>query len=385
MSRSLVINAAWAALAVLAAATALGLFLLWPGDADIPVPEGSVSTTTERGEITAVARVACTIPGPTTCLRVTAELLSGADVGESTQFSYAGRNVPFDVGDDVRLVRTPQPPGAVAVDRYAFSDFERRTPLFWLALVFVVLVLFTARMRGLRALLGLVASLGIVLFFVVPAILDGRSPVAVALVGALAVMFATIPLAHGLGAKTVAACLGTAVSLGLTLALADAFADIAHLSGLTSEEAVYVQASGIDISLTGLLVAGMVIAALGVLDDLTVTQSSTVLALRRANPALRFGALFRSALDVGHDHITATVNTLVLAYVGAALPVLLVFHLGSVPFGDAVNFEVVAGEVVGTLVGSIGLVAAVPVTTALAALLALRLDPSSGGEHEHVH
>jgi uncharacterized membrane protein len=245
-------------------------------------------------------------------------------------------------------------------------------------------VLFTARWRGFRALLGLGASLAIVVFFIVPAILDGRSPAAVALVGAFAVMFATIPLAHGLGAKSIAACLGTAASLGLTLILANMFVELTHLSGLSSEEAVFVQASTRDVSLTGLLAAGMLIAALGVLDDLTVTQSSTVLALRRANPSLGFSGLFRSALDVGHDHITATVNTLVLAYVGAALPVLLVFHLGNVPFGDAVNFEIVAAEVVGTLVGSIGLIAAVPVTTGLAAVLALRLAPSSVGDvHAH--
>jgi len=274
----------------------------------------------------------------------------------------------------------------VNVDPYGFSDFERRTPLFWLTLIFAVLVLFTARLRGLRALLGLGASLAIVVLFVVPAILDGRSPAAVALVGAFAVMFATIPLTHGLGAKTIAACLGTAVSLGLTLVLANLFVDLTHLSGMASEEAVFVQASARDVSLTGLLVAGMLIAALGVLDDLTVTQSSTVLALRRANPALGFTRLFRSALDVGHDHITATVNTLVLAYVGAALPVLLVFHLASVPVGDAVNFEIVAAEIVGTLVGSIGLITAVPVTTGLAALLALRLEPSTASDvHSHAH
>jgi uncharacterized membrane protein len=128
------------------------------------------------------------------------------------------------------------------------------------------------------------------------------------------------------------------------------------------------------LSLQGLLLAGMVIGALGVLDDLTVSQSSTVMALRRANPGLRFRELFKSALAVGHDHIAATVNTLVLAYAGASLPILLVFSPAETSIGEAVNFETVAEAVVGMLVGSIGLIAAVPVTTALAALLALRLD-----------
>jgi uncharacterized membrane protein len=208
----------------------------------------------------------------------------------------------------------------------------------------------------------------------------------VALVGGFAVMFATIPLAHGIGPKTIAACLGTAASLILTLLLADLFVDLAHLSGLASEEARFVQATTGNVSLSGLLVAGMVIGALGVLDDLTVTQASTVLALRKANPTLNFSRLFRSALDVGHDHITATVNTLVLAYAGAALPVLLVFHLASVPFGETVNLEIVAAEIVGMLVGSIGLIAAVPSTTAIAALLASRVDtPALADAHGHAH
>jgi uncharacterized membrane protein len=145
-----------------------------------------------------------------------------------------------------------------------------------------------------------------------------------------------------------------------------------HLTGLSSDEAIYLRATSGDVSLQGLLLAGMVIGALGVLDDLTITQASTVLALRRANPALGTAALFRGALAVGHDHIAATVNTLFLAYAGAALPVLLIFNLSGTSFSDALNNEAVAAEVVATLVGSIGLVAAVPVTTGIAALLATR-------------
>jgi uncharacterized membrane protein len=216
--------------------------------------------------------------------------------------------------------------------------------------------------------------LAIIVFFVAPSILEGNSPTSVALFGALAVMLVTIPLAHGIGPKTIAACLGTAASLVLTLGLADLFIGLSHLSGITSEEAVFLRASQQELSLQGLLLAGMVIGALGVLDDVTVSQASTVLAIRRANETLGFGALFRSAIGVGRDHIAATVNTLVLAYAGAFLPVLLVFSLAGTSFGEAINFEVVAEAIIGMLVGSIGLIAAVPVTTALAALLALRLD-----------
>ncbi len=221
----------------------------------------------------------------------------------------------------------------------------------------------------------------------VPAILDGPSPPGVALVGSLAIMLVTLVVTHGFGPKMLAASLGTASALVLTLGLGSLFIGGAHLTGLSSDEAIFLRASVGNISITGLLLAGMVIGALGVLDDLTVTQASTVLALRRANPSLGFRRLFASAIAVGHDHIAATVNTLVLAYAGAALPVLLIFSLGGTSFGDALNSESVATEVVATLVGSIGLIAAVPLTTALAALLAVRLPPGSiADEHGgHAH
>ena len=229
-------------------------------------------------------------------------------------------------------------------------------------------------------------SLVIVIGFIVPAILDGASPEGVALVGALAIMLVTIPLAHGLGPTALAACLGTTASLLLILGLASVFTELAHLTGLSSDEAIYLRSTSGDVSLQGLLLAGMVIAALGVLDDLTITQASTVLALHRANPVLRTAELFRRALAVGHDHIAATVNTLFLAYAGAALPVLLIFNLSETSFSDAVNTEAVAAEVVGTLVGSIGLIAAVPVTTAIAAVLATRTAGRPlPAPHPHAH
>jgi uncharacterized membrane protein len=265
------------------------------------------------------------------------------------------------------------------------SDYERRAPLAWLAIGFALLVAVTGRWRGLRALAGLAASLAVVIGFVVPAILDGQSPVGVALVGALAAMLVTLPLAHGLGVKTLAAALGTAGSLFLTIVLAEAFVELAHLTGLSSDEAIFLRATAGDVSIQGLLLAGMVIGALGVLDDTTVSQASTVLALKRANPRQSFRELFRNALSVGHDHIAATVNTLVLAYAGASLPVLLIFSLGDVSFLEAVNSEAVAEEIVAMLVGSIGLIAAVPITTALAAALALRLEPGQLAADGHTH
>jgi uncharacterized membrane protein len=379
VSRHLLVNLLVMFVLVLAAATVIGLIVYWPDGDRIRAPEGTTPQQTEAAKVVGVHSTPCArVARVRDCLRVTAELKSGPDEGREIQFTFAAAEGNFDVGDRIRVYKNRLPPEAIdaggRVDPYSFSDFERRPPMLWLLAGFAGLVLLTGRWQGLRALAGLGASLAIIVFFVVPAILEGQSPTGVAFIGALAVMFVTIPLAHGIGPKTVAACLGTAVSLTLTLLLADIFIEFSHLSGVTSEEAVFLRATQQELSLQGLVLAGMVIGALGVLDDLTVSQSSTVMALRRANPSLGFRHLFRSALTVGHDHIAATVNTLVLAYAGASLPILLVFSLADTSLGEAINFEVVAEAVIGMLVGSIGLIAAVPVTTALAALLALRLE-----------
>jgi uncharacterized membrane protein len=379
---------------LLVAGTVVGLILLWPEDRAIPrPPELGNAPDTERAEIVGVHATPCGLgAGRDDCLRVTAELRSGPDKGDQVHFTFAAAQGEFGVGDTIRVFKNAVPdvpPDAVnagiPVEPYSFSDFERRAPMLGLLAMFVGLVLLTGRWQGFRALVGLAGSLAVIVFFIVPAILHGHSPTAVAFVGALAIMLITLPLAHGTGPKTIAASLGTALSLTITLVLGHFFIDWAHLSGVSSEEAVYLRASQAELSLQGLLLAGMVIAALGVLDDLTVSQSSTVMALRRANPSMGFGSLFRSAVTVGHDHIAATVNTLVLAYAGASLPVLLIFSLADTSFAEAINFESVAEAVVATLVGSIGLIAAVPITTALAALMASSMQPVALADTGHAH
>jgi uncharacterized membrane protein len=379
--RSFLVKALLLALALAAATALIGLVTLWPeGARAVDVDPGSRQQI-ERATVDAVRRIECRAPGRFECTRVTVRLRSGPDEGKLARFTVGETtsDVRLSVGDRIRVYRLVLPEGAEVlgrpVDRYGFSDYERQRPLALLTVLFCGLVIITGRLRGLRALVGLALSLLIVIEFLVPAILDGRSAVGVALVAALAIMFVTIPLAHGLGAKGIAAMLGTAAALGLTAILASFAVDAVHLTGIASDESAYLRAVAGTISLQGLLLAGMIIGALGVLDDLTVSQASTVIALRRANPALGTRRLIRTALDVGHDHIAATVNTLVLAYAGASLPVLLVFSIGGTSFGDALNSEVVAAEVVAMIVGSIGLIAAVPITTALAALVAERLPP----------
>ena len=373
----------------IAIATAAALALLWPpADEDRPQLAAGLTGQTDQAEVLSVTEAGCPPPQPGTCTSVAIRLDSGPDEGEDTTLPLggaAGPAVDLEVGDTIRVQAAPVGGGQSV---YTFVDYERRGPLLWLAIAFALLVLLFARLRGALSLVGLALSLAILLGFIVPSILGGEEPLAVAVAGALAVMLTTIPLAHGLGAKSVAAMLGTTVSLLLTAGLALAFTELTNLTGYSFEEAVLLQQNGIDISFQGLLLAGMVVGALGVLDDVTVSQASTVFALRAAAPAQQLGELFGRAMKVGRDHVSATVNTLVLAYAGAALPVLLIFGSSDVSLSGVINLEVVSREVVAMLVGSIGLIAAVPITTGLAAWLAQDLSEAqaeAAAEHGHTH
>jgi uncharacterized membrane protein len=380
-----------AAALVVGIATIVGLVALWP-HGKIAQPRSITTQKTIGATVVSVVRTPCKIAGAAGCKTIVGKITEGPDKGKKASLLIVGTAGFGNVaaGDRIRVFRTPPPPpgapaAVTALPPYSFADFDRRMPMLWLAIGFAVLLVATGRRHGLRALVGLVASLAIVIGFLIPAILHGHSALLVAVVGSFGVMLVTMPLSYGLGAKAIAAWLGTGLSLLVAVGLAEAFTHLAHLAGTSSEEALYLS-SATRISLQGLLLAGMVIGALGVLVDLTVSQASTVIALRRANPALGLKQLFTGALSVGHDHIAATVNTLVFAYAGASLPVLLIFSIGGTTFTDAINSEAVAEEVVATLVGSIGLIASMPITTAIAALLALRLRGEALEDaHAHAH
>jgi uncharacterized membrane protein len=375
--------------ALMVFATIFGVALLWP--------RGALETKGSFGPIRTVGGLAervedvpCELSASGSCRVVHVKILDGKDRGRRVVLATVAQVGALEVsqGDRIRVYKSALPPAAEAAgdrESYSFADFDRRNAMLWLSISFVVLLLATGRLHGARALVGLIASLVIVVKFIVPAILQGSPPLAVAIVGAFAVMLVMMPLSYGLGAKAMAAWLGTAVSLLIAAGLASAFAGIAHLSGAGSDESIYLGAFESGLSLQGLLVAGMVIGVLGVLVDLTVSQASTVIALRRVNPLLGFRGLFRGALEVGHDHIAATVHTLVFAYAGASLPVLLIFSVGETSLADAVNGEAVADEVIAALVGSIGLVASMPITTALAALLAPRMSDRQLAAEDHGH
>jgi uncharacterized membrane protein len=381
-----------ALVAALGLATVVAMVALWPGEVDSRVGQ-AIITKSDDATVMSVDEFACSSFQSEVCQQVRIRLESGEDSGKVKELVLGNAVVDPEVseGDEIEVVRNVVPPGADPVPgrEYSISDFQRQSPMLWLAIAFVLVVVLFGRLRGALSLVGLGISVAVVLLFMVPAILEGESALAVAVVGSVAVMLATILLAHGAGPKSMAAILGTALSLIVTVGLAVVFTELTHLTGRAAEEATFLQINDSGVSLDGLLLAGMIVAALGVLDDVTVSQSSTVLALRAAKPGQSFRELFVRAMDVGRDHVSATVNTLVLAYVGASLPLLLIFSSGQIAFLDAVNLEIIATEIVSTLVGSIGLIAAVPITTALAATLAVRMTDDevahTDTSHGHAH
>jgi uncharacterized membrane protein len=269
-------------------------------------------------------------------------------------------------GDRVEMLSVrPMEPQEV----YQFADFDRRLVLIVVAVAFALVVVALGGWRGATALVGLVISLLILLLFVLPSILDGRSAVLVAVVGSAAIAFVAMYLAHGISRMTTIALLGMVAALTLTSILSAITVAAARFSGLAAEETTLLTFfDGIDVS--GLVLAGVVLGAAGALDDVTITQAATVWELRAANPLLDSSGLYRRALRVGRDHIASIVNTLLLAYAGASLPLLVLFVLARQSLGTIANSEVVAVEIVRTLIGSMGLVAAVPLTTWLAAYFA---------------
>lgn len=408
-----------------AAAVALGMFVLWP-DHDTArhrADQGRVETA--YGDVTSIAAVSCdpavsgadgsgppaagTQPGATDappadgtapapgatpapsapnaadrgCTSVAVDVTKGHGRGTTIRqlISPGAGLAGLKVGDKVVLdYSVDAPPEA----QWTIVDFQRDKPMLWLAGIFAVAVVIVGRWRGLMALVGLAGSFAVLVWFVLPAILQGSSPLPVAVVGASAIMLVTLYLCHGFSARTSIAVLGTLVSLALIGGLGELFIGLTRLTGLASEEASMVRALHAEVDVRGLLLAGIVIGSLGVLDDVTVTQTSAVWELKHANPALRARDLYKAGVRIGRDHIASTVNTLVLAYAGASLPLLLLFSGSDVGAQNVLTSEIVAEEVVRTLVGSIGLVASVPVTTALAAFVASR-EPASAAPAHHGH
>ena len=290
---------------------------------------------------------------------------------------------PYRVGERVELYYAPGHDGQMT---YVVSDWVRRPALGWLVGLFALASFAVARFTGLRAIASTGASLFIVITFIVPQILAGANPVLISLVGVGGILVLAIYFVHGVNWSTTAALVGTLLAVVATMGLAIAFTDLARLTGLGTEDAIFIMAAAPQVALKGLLLAGVLIGALGALTDITIVQASVVRELAHTNPKLTLTELYTRGMNVGRDHVGSLVNTLVLAYTGASLSLLILLNVGEFGLARALNLELVASEVVHTLVGSIGLVLAVPITTVLAAWW-FRGDriPLAPGELSHAH
>lgn len=353
--------------------TLAAMVYLWPHDMDKHVLADSASwnipgVTTEKATISKVVPASCEgVSGSTSqskqsCGAITVQLDSGPEKGSSqtlplTQPVFASSPEP---GQQVLAYRVPTGEQA----SYQFADFERSAPMLFFAALFVVSVIAVARMRGLLSMIGLGFAFVIMAKFMFPALIVGHNPIAVGLVGSSAIMFVALYCAHGFSTRTTTALVGTLVGLAITAALGVWAGEWAHLTGVSSEDDFLLAATAPDLTLRSMVLCGIIIAGLGVLNDVTITQSSAVWEL--AATEHRRGKLFNSAMRIGRDHIASTVYTTAFATAGAAMGVLLLLTMSQRPLLQAITSEQFAGEVVRTLVGSIGLVLAVPVTTAVA-------------------
>jgi uncharacterized membrane protein len=307
-------------------------------------------------------------------LEITSGSLSGQELTiEYGSLVFTNESSLFREGDRVLVERTRTIEGE---DIFHVTDYERTRPLLWLTALFIAATLLLSGWQGLRSLLGMGVSLVVILFFIVPQILDGRNPLIVAILGSVIMMGLSLYLVYGWNSKTHVAVAGLLLSLIVTGLLAVWSVSWTRLSGFGAEEAGFLQVAGVQLDTRGLLLAGIIIGTLGALDDIAIGQSSTIYELRKANPDLTWLELFRHGMAVGRDHIAAMVNTLLLAYVGAALPLVLMFSVFTEPVGVTINREIIAEEIVRTLVGSLGLLAGVPLTSMIAAYAARR-DASS--------
>jgi uncharacterized membrane protein len=293
------------------------------------------------------------------------------------EIDYGKRQIRSDdydlaIGDKVMVSISKTPENVI--NAY-FVDYVRTTPMLWLAGIFAISIVFISRWKGVGALLSMAFSLYVIIGYIIPHILLGEDPLRISIIGSIILLGVTLYLTYGWTLKTHAAVLSMVVVLVLTGGLSALFVFITKLNG-TGDESVMFLAQLMDnsINMRGLLLGGMIIGALGVLDDLVTTQASAVFELHHANPGFHFRGLYNSAMRIGQDHVAATVNTLVLAYAGASLPMLLLFSLARGDYGYLVNYAFVAEEIVRTLVGSLGLIAAVPITTVVAIFFAQRAD-----------
>lgn len=372
--------------------TVLGLVLLWPGGGPSQAEQAAagsvpVGTSYPEARVTSVTPYDCSVTsgqGPTrplTCATAVVEITDGEGAGSFQQLDLSPDIVAAGVhkGDELVLTRDA---GAEGGPSYRFYDFSRGTPVVVLALAFALVVALVARWRGIRAIAGLALAFFVLLEFMLPALLADESALMVSLVGSAAIMFVVLYLAHGFSVRTTTALLGTLFGLLLAAGLGAIAVAAARLYGFASEQTVQLQVFDPTLNFSGLVTAGVVVAGLGVLNDVTVTQASAVWQLHEVDPALGWRELFRRGMVIGRDHIASTVYTIVFAYAGAALPLLLLFEVYRQPVWTILTGSAVGQDLVAVLVGAIALVLAVPVTTAIGAFAAVAAGTEAGAVPE---
>ncbi len=306
------------------------------------------------------------------------QIENGPQKGKAITINY-GENISlrddqkFQPGEVAIIAKSTNADGDAV---YTIFDHYRLPPIYLIIFLFFGLVILLGRMRGFTSIIGLCASILILIKGIIPAIIAGMNPLLVSIIGSLFIMVIALYLAHGFNIKTSIALTSTFITLCLSALLSIIFVELTHLTGLGSEDVFYLQSGPFEnLNLKGLLLGGIIIGALGVLDDITTSQTAAIQEIKNANPRLTFKELYKSGFTVGREHIASLVNTLVLAYAGASLPLFLIFSTSSnVPLWLNINSEPIVEEIVRTLVGSTSLVLAVPISTFLAAYIFTKND-----------
>ncbi|HSO69461.1 MAG TPA: YibE/F family protein [Arachnia sp.] len=351
-----------------------GLIWLWPSQSEVSAALNKISdapgVTYEQATIDSIVD-GCessveTPTGTAACMTATVTLTSGPDAGEQAAVELTGPNVHngLRAGDTIEVARVPTSDGI----HYAFNGINRLPVLLAMAVLFTVAVVAVARWRGLFALVGLVIAGGILLGFMLPAIIVGKPGMAVALSGSTAIMFIVLYVAHGVSMRTSAALAGTLLGLAVTTTLGSIAVSAARLSGFAEENEYDLAQLAPGINFQELLMVGIIIGGLGVLNDVTITQASAVWELRAAAPEWTRSKVFSAGMRIGRDHIASTIYTIVFAYAGGALTILLLLFFTTREPLDLFGLELFAGEGVRTFASAIGLILAVPITTGIAAL-----------------
>lgn len=357
---------------------AIAFFWLWPGTSSYPVDSGDAEMM--RGKILKI--ISDTGDTQTVEVNITKGRFSGENITIENDETMVVVPRKFQVDDKVMVAYLVQEEGPGI---FYLAEYDRSAPIFWLFVIFVLVVLVVASWQGIGSLVGMAFSFVVLFKFILPQILNGAPPVATAIWGSLLIIPATFYASHGFQRKTTVAVVSTVITLIITGLIATFFADWGHLSGLASDEASFLKLdTAQNIDFRGLVLAGMIISILGILDDITISQASVVQQLKQVKEKMSFSELYGRAMKVGHDHISSMVNTLILVYTGASLPILLLFLDRSKQFMEVINYEFLSEEIIRTLVGSIGLILAVPITTLLAALVLSR-SSSSPATHSHHH